>query len=43
MKKDDLIEIVIVALVVVSLLGLLVTVRAYQKEKLKQEILREMK
>jgi hypothetical protein len=43
MKRDDLIEVVIVALVVVSLLGLLVTVRAYQKEKLKQEILREMK
>jgi ABC-type Na+ efflux pump permease subunit len=43
MKKDDLIEIVIVALVVVSLLGLLVTVRAYQKEKLKQEILKELK
>jgi hypothetical protein len=43
MKRDDLIEVVIVALVVVSLLGLLVTVRAYQKEKLKQEILRELK
>jgi hypothetical protein len=43
MKRDDLIEVVIVALVVVSLLGLLVTVRAYQKEKLKQEILKELK
>jgi hypothetical protein len=43
MKKDDLIEVIVVALVVVSLLGLLVTVRAYQKEKLKQEILKELK
>ena len=43
MKKDDLIEIVIVALVVVSLLGLLVTVKDYQKERLKQEILKELR
>ena len=43
MKRDDLIEIVIVALVVVSLLGIVMSVRGYKNERFKQEILREMK
>jgi hypothetical protein len=43
MKRDDLIEIVIVALVVISLLGIIMSVKGYRNERFKQEILKELK
>jgi hypothetical protein len=43
MKRDDLIEIIIVALVLINLLGIVMSVRGYKNEKLKQEILKELK